>query len=122
MSAPKISQPVITPDPKYLEAKSRASSQAAANADAIGFEKVITIIGDSIVRMEKGLDNIFDGAPTPSGSRHQNPLDYGLIPLLREVSSIDFCNIFTYLINKAPKFKPYTPNSVSNKSETLFGV
>ena len=114
-----IGAPVTVPNAQVQAVKNNAAAAQASLADGKGFEKIVNTIGDGITKFQISLEDIFEGKPgkpTPSGSRHNNPLDYGLIPLVRDISSIDLCNIFTHLINKAPKFKPFVPKEASSKS------
>jgi hypothetical protein len=93
------------------------ASASNATPDGIGFEKVISVVGDGINKTRFKLVDIFEGKPVPSGSKPSiNPLDIGLIPITKELASIDLCNVLTYLINKTPKFKPFVPSGAYGKS------
>jgi hypothetical protein len=118
---------VIIIDPNIIK--------AVQNTEATGFEKAVNVVGDGVDKLRIKLSEIFEGKPriisnNATGSRFANPLDKGLVPLTRELSSIDLCNVITYLINKTQDLKlgekksgePNKPNSqnVNKPVETVF--
>ncbi len=91
-------------------------TKGSAITGAKGIEKVILIINDGVVSIQGTLQNIFDGKPLPSGSKHKNPLDYGLIPITQDLAQIDLCNVINYTISKIPNIKRNTPQG-ANKTD-----
>lgn len=83
--------------------------------DGKGLERVVSIIGDSITKAEIALVRVFEGKPLPQGKKHRNPLDEGLVPIVRQVSEIDLCNVFTYVINKTPQIVKNIPIGANKK-------
>lgn len=83
--------------------------------DGKGLEKIVSIIGDTITKVEISLTNVFEGKPTPKGKKYKNPLDRGIVPIVREVSAIDLCNILTYVVNKSPELVKKIPTAADKR-------
>ena len=83
--------------------------------DGKGLERVVSIIGDSITKAEIALVKVFEGKPLPQGKKYRNPLDAGLVPIVRQVSEIDLCNVFTYIVNKTPQLVKNIPMGADKK-------
>lgn len=83
--------------------------------DATGLERVVSLIGDGITKAEVALTRLFEGKPLPKGKKHKNPLDKGVVPIVRDLSEIDLCNIFTYVINKSPDLVKKIPTAADKK-------
>ena len=71
--------------------------------DAKGIERVVLIINSVITKLELSLVTVFEGKPLPPGKKHKNPLHYGLVPVTKDLSQIDLCNVLSYVISKVPK-------------------
>lgn len=84
---------------------------------AKGLEKLILKLCLFVVKFTFALDKIFYGKPIPKirsftkNNTPKNPLDLGIIPILRILASVDYCQIITYALSKVPKgkFDPKTP-------------
>lgn len=68
---------------------------------AKGLEKVIGIIASFVVKAQNKLDTILYGkrSSNSSASKFRKALDRGIIYILKELSSVDFCNILNYSLN-----------------------
>lgn len=83
---------------------------------AKGLEKIILRLCIFVVKFTFVLDKIFYGKPTPEvrsfsvtkNKKIKNPLDIGIIPILRILASVDYCKIITYSLSKVKpgKFDP----------------
>jgi hypothetical protein len=83
--------------------------------DGVGLERVSMLLGDSITKIETSLVKIFEGKPLPPGKKHRNALDRGIIPIVKEISEIDLCNVLTYVVNKTPQIVKNIPFSADKK-------
>jgi hypothetical protein len=81
--------------------------------DAKGIEKVVLIVNTTVTKLELSLVTIFEGKPLQPGKKHKNPLDYGLIPVVRDLSQIDLCNVLNYTISKIPNLAKNIPPSAN---------
>lgn len=83
--------------------------------DAKGLEKAVLAINGVITKIDISLVRVFEGKPTTTGKKHKNPLDAGLIPVVRDLSQIDLCNVLSYAISKVPNLAKKTPSSADKK-------
>ena len=87
-----------------------------------GLEKVIAIIAKFVINAQASTIGLLYGKFEKQNS--SNPitkaLDRGILNLLNDVASIDFCNLINYLIGLAPqgsKFDPQNPPTTSGPLE-----
>lgn len=86
-------------------------------ASAKGLEKIILKATLALIRFSYGLQKLFYGKPIPrekyikSTRIPKNPLDLGIIPILRILASIDYCNLLTWLASRTNlgRFDPNNP-------------
>lgn len=86
-------------------------------ANAKGVEKIILKLSLLILDIIDGLDRLFYGVPIAKENYlkrtkiPKNPLKMGIIPILRILTSIDYCNIINYAKNYAENggFDPEIP-------------
>lgn len=100
------------------------------NQSQTGLEKVIGVISTYITRIRGKMSQILYGAFKLQNSKKANgiekAMDRGIINLLRELSRVDFCNIFTYLANNKlgksfnPSDKPPDPTDSTFKKTKYF--
>lgn len=83
--------------------------------NAKGLERAVLEINGVITKIDISLVRIFEGKPITTGKKHKNPLDAGLIPVVRDLSQIDLCNVLSYSISKVPNLVKKTPNSADKK-------
>ncbi len=81
---------------------------------ATGFEKIVHVINSSVNKIASSISKIFYGktqlkpVPATEGNKKeksksfQNPMDLGLIYILKFIADIDFCAIFTFVLNQLP--------------------
>ena len=80
-----------------------------------GFNKITTTINDSISKTQDAINKIYYGKQPDANSKHQNPLDYGLVNVADLLASVDLCAIANYALNQIPGAKKFDPK---DKSET----
>lgn len=78
--------------------------KTGSKTSAKGLEGVIIKFGFAIVDITTYVNTIFYGKPKTeqdsTNKRKKNPLDIGVIPLLDEIISVDFCELLSYISNK----------------------
>lgn len=83
--------------------------------DARGMEKAVLVVNSIVTKLELSLVTVFEGKPLPVGKKHKNPIDYGIVPIVRDLSEIDLCNVLSYAVNKIPSLVKKTPTSADKK-------
>ena len=97
---------------------------------ATGFEKIVHTINDSCNKIAGSISKIFYGktqlraAPKTTDKKNtksfQNPMDLGLLYILKFIASIDFCAIFTFVLNQLPPDKKgFDPNKEPDDKSPL---
>ena len=96
------------------------------DSTATGFEKIVHTINSSCNKIAGSISKIFYGktqlrpAPATTNTKNtksfQNPMDLGLLYILKFVASIDFCAIFTFVLNQLPEDKK---DSIQIKNLTI---
>ena len=105
---------------KRLEKDAKRYPKQASLAK--GFGKLTSTINHTIHKIREKVNDIYYGKnPVNSGSRHVNPLDYGLINVLNLLLDIDVCAIFSYGLNKLPGTPPFDPKKKEEASKTVLG-
>jgi hypothetical protein len=97
----------------------RKLSEQQAGTTAVGLNRFTTAFIKQVKFIDKKTDEIVNGKPTDPNSKHINPLNYGLIPLVELIASIDLCNILNYLIDQIPGGKKFNPNETTQRSTAL---
>lgn len=97
----------------------------STDTTASGLNKFTTKFIEITKQADKAAGEIINGKPlNPDEQRKfqfSKPQDYGIIPILELISSIDLCNVINYLIDQIPgdknKFNPNDPeNEIQQKS------
>jgi hypothetical protein len=82
-------------------------------SQAKGLEKVIGLIAAFVLKAQNRTTIIFYGNGQKSPNRFRNSLNRGIIYVLKELSSVDFCNIINYTLNNVKlgdkSFNPKKP-------------
>lgn len=101
---------------KILAAKNAKDvSKILSATDAKGLEKAVLIVNSVVTRIELSLVTVFEGKPLAPGKKHRNPLDYGVVPVVRDLSQIDLCNVLSYTISKVPNLVRNIPFAADKK-------
>lgn len=82
---------------------------------ADGIERAVLLVSDSMDKIQEVVEKVFEGRPLSPGKKYKNPLDRGLVPIVREVSEIDLCNVLSYVVNKVPNVVKNIPQSAQKK-------
>lgn len=101
---------------KILAARNAKDISKVLNAtDAKGLEKAVLIVNSVVTRIELSLITVFEGKPLPPGKNHRNPLDKGIVPIVRDLSQIDLCNVLTYTVSKVPNLVKNIPSAANKR-------
>ncbi len=84
---------------------------------ATGLEKAIFVAGDSLIRAQQAIDDVFygkfEGVPEEVKNKFvrsiKKALDEGLINTFDTLSTIDLCNVLSYALNKVPGSTKFDP-------------
>jgi hypothetical protein len=133
---PQLPQGYV-PKPPQTKQQQRAAANAAKETKRLekekfrypkqssvaqGFGKITSQINSTIRKIREKVNDVYYGKnPVNSGSRHVNPLDYGLINVLNLLLDIDVCSIFSYGLNKLPGTPPFDPKNKDQASKTTLG-
>lgn len=78
---------------------------------AKGLEKALSVIAKFIIKVQGKINQIYYGKlGKPSENLIKRLLDRGLINLLTDLASVNFCDIFNYSLNQIPDGKLFDPN------------
>lgn len=85
-------------------------------SSAKGLEKALGVIARFIMKVQGKINQIYYGKlGKPSENIIKRLLNRGLVNLLTDLASVNFCDIFNYSLNQLPDAKPFDPNQ--NKDE-----
>jgi len=78
---------------------------------AKGLEKALGVIARFLMKVQGKINQIFYGKiEQPSSNPIRRLLNRGLINLLGDLASVNFCDIFNYSLNQIPDAKSFDPN------------
>jgi len=78
---------------------------------AKGLEKALGVIAKFLMKVQGKINQIFYGKiEQPSSNLIRRLLNRGLINLLGDLASVNFCDIFNYSLNQIPDAKSFDPN------------
>lgn len=79
-------------------------------SDVKGLEKAVYLIADFTIKANASTVKVFYGSEGESKGPIDKALKKGLIPVFKEISSVDFCNLITYLISQTSQNIGFNPN------------
>ena len=93
---------------------------------AEGFGKISHTIQDIVTKIEDKIDQYYYGKGTSEfglkNGKFSNPLDYGLINIVKLFSSIDLCSLFTYIASSnAVQGSNFDPEKNKQEINTTYG-
>lgn len=86
-------------------------------SDVKGLEKAIYLIADFTIKANASTVKVFYGSEGESKGPIDKALKKGLIPIFKEISSVDFCNLITYLVSQTTGNSGFNPNKPPETEE-----
>jgi hypothetical protein len=78
---------------------------------AKGLEKALGVIARFLIKVQGKINQIYYGKlEKPSPNLIKRLLNRGLVNLLTDLASVNFCDIFNYSLNQVPDAKSFNPN------------
>lgn len=110
-----------------IEGKLEEQPITKGKSFAEGFGKLSHTIQDIITKIEDKIDRYYYGKSNATNissktGKFINPLDYGLINVVKLLSSVDLCSLFTYLSSNIPgSTAAFDPEKNKSEEKTTFG-
>jgi len=121
---PKSVQDYFSPEAEAKRIKQnkktlRKLKESNGGTTAEGLNKLTAIFVGYVKIADKYFDRAVYGNPEAGDSTKFKPLDYGILPLINLLASVDFCALASYVINQIPGGKKFNPNDKSQQKTTL---
>jgi hypothetical protein len=124
LNQPKSVQDYFSPEAEAKRTKEtkkllRKIREKNGGTTAEGLNKLTALFVGYVKTADKYFDRAVYGNPEAGDSTKFKPLDYGILPLINLLASIDFCALASYAISQIPGGKKFNPNDKSQQKTTL---